>query len=225
MKRVLIVEDNTDLAAGIEYNLRREGLDVRIAETGEAGLAAVREWQPGLIILDLMLPGIDGYEVLRQLRTSGNRTPVMILSARAEEADRIRGFRLDADQYVTKPFGLLELIERVKSLLRRAADDTQNDRIVFGDVAVDTQSRLVTRAGEPVQLTPREYSLLLALIHRDGAVGTRPDLLREVWGHRGMVMTRTVDAHVKELRRKLERDPAEPRHILTVWKIGYRFQA
>jgi DNA-binding response OmpR family regulator len=225
MSRVLIVEDNTDLAAGIEYNLRREGLDVRIATTGEAGLAAVQEWQPGVIILDLMLPGIDGYEVLRRLRTAGDRTPVMILSARAEEADRIHGFRLDADQYVTKPFGLLELIERVKSLLRRSVEEAPSQWIAFGDIVVDTQSRVVTRGGEPVQLTPREYSLLLALIRRDGAVGTRLDLLREVWGHRGMVMTRTVDAHVKQLRRKLEHDPAEPRHILTVWKIGYRFQS
>ncbi|HSJ08769.1 MAG TPA: response regulator transcription factor [Longimicrobiales bacterium] len=224
MNRVLIIEDNADLAAGIEYNLLREGLEVRVAEDGEIGLVAAREWQPGAIILDLMLPGIDGYEVLRTLRERGDRTPVLILSARAEESDRIRGFRLDADQYVTKPFGLLELIERVKSLLRRDAGVAQDEDVSFGDVVVNTQSRVVRRAGSEVQLTPREYALLLALIRRAGAVGTRVDLLREVWGHRGIVMTRTVDAHVKELRRKLEHDPAEPRHILTVWKIGYRFQ-
>lgn len=223
MSRVLIVEDNADLAAGIEYNLVREGLDVRIAETGEAGLAAAREWQPGVIILDLMLPGMDGYEVLRTLRRAGDRTPVLILSARAEEADRVRGFRLDADQYVTKPFGLLELIERVKALLRRAPTPV-GEPISFGDVAVDTASRVVTRGGRPVPLTPREFALLIALVQRAGGVASRVELLREVWGHRGLVMTRTVDAHVKQLRRKLEHDPAEPRHIITVWKIGYRFQ-
>jgi len=224
MSRILIIEDNADLAAGIEYNLLREGLEVRVAGTGEDGLEAVVAWQPHVIILDLMLPGIDGFTVLRTLRERGDRTPVLILSARAEEADRIRGFRLDADQYVTKPFGLLELIERVKSLLRRGAGTADDERITFGDVVVDTLSRVVRRNGDDVALTPREYALLLALIRRAGAVGTRVDLLREVWGHRGIVMTRTVDAHIKELRRKLEDDPATPRHILTVWKIGYRFQ-
>jgi two-component system, OmpR family, alkaline phosphatase synthesis response regulator PhoP len=223
MSRVLIIEDNADLAAGIEYNLRREGLDVRVAGTGEEGLETARDWKPGVIILDLMLPGIDGYTVLSTLRGAGDRTPVLILSARAQEADRIRGFRLDADQYVTKPFGLLELIERVKSLMRRGSEPERSS-IAFGDVCVDVDSHTVTRCGQAVSLTPREFKLLLALISRDGAVISRLDLLREVWGHRGIVMTRTVDAHVKQLRRKIERDPAEPQHIITVWKIGYRFQ-
>jgi DNA-binding response OmpR family regulator len=223
MSRVLIIEDNTDLAAGIRYNLNREGLEVRVEETGESGLAAVESWRPGVVILDLMLPGIDGYEVLRTLRYRGDRTPVLILSARAEEADRIRGFQLDADQYMTKPFGLIELIERVKSLLRRGVTG-QRHKLGFGDIEVDMESRAVTRAGQSVVLTPRAYELLLALVRRDGAVATRLELLHEVWGHRGAVLTRTVDAHVAELRRKLEGDPANPKHILTVWKTGYRFQ-
>ena len=231
-ERVLIVEDNADLAAGIAYNLEQEGLEVALAETGEQGLELVDRWQPSLVILDLMLPGIDGYEVLRTVRAAGNDVPVMILTARGEEADRVRGFRLDADQYVTKPFGLLDLLERVKSMLRRsqraggsaATAGGAGERIVFGDVVVDPVSHTVTRGGAEVSITPRAYDLLLALVRRNGAVATRLDLLREVWGHRGEVLTRTVDAHVAELRRKLEDDPAEPRHIVTVWKVGYRFQ-
>ncbi len=223
--RVLIIEDNADLAAGIEYNLKREGLDVRTALTGEAGLETIRSWKPALLILDLMLPGIDGYEVLKRLRADGNRMPVLILTAKGEESDKVRGFRLDADQYVTKPFGLLELLERVKALLRRYEQNAGHDaRICFGNIVIDTESRCIERSGMAVTLTPRAYDLLLALINRGGGVATRLELLREVWGHRGLVMTRTVDAHVAELRRKLEDDPANPRHIVTVWKVGYRIQ-
>ena len=226
--RVLIVEDNLDLAAGLEYNLRLEGYEVQVAEDGAAGLAAARAWEPDLVILDLMLPGIDGYEVLRSLRAEERAMPVMILSARAEEADKVRGFRLDADQYVTKPFGLMEVLERVRSLLRRSArrpgSAPQEEVIRFGEVEVRPATRVVTRAGEPVSLTPKAYELLLALVRRNGAVARRLELLREVWGHRGLVLTRTVDSHVAELRRKLEADPREPRHIVTVWKVGYRFE-
>jgi DNA-binding response OmpR family regulator len=224
MNRVLLIEDNADLAAGIEYNLRREGLDVRVEETGEQGLEAVALWRPGVVILDLMLPGIDGYEVLQTMRSRGDRTPVLILTARGEEADRIHGFRLDADQFVTKPFGLLELIERVKSLLRRGEDAASRPKLSFGDVEVDVEARTITRVGQMVTVTPRAYELLLALIRRDGRCATRLELLREVWGHRGAVLTRTVDAHIAELRRKLEEDPANPKHIVTVWKSGYRLQ-
>ena len=227
--RVLIVEDNADLAAGIEYNLKREGLDVRVAPTGEEGVTLVKAWDPALVILDLMLPGIDGYQVLERIRADGSRVPVMILTARGEESDKVRGFRLDADQYVTKPFGLLELLERVKALLRRheanAAMRASSDaHIRFGAIEVDPDSREVKRKGCPVTLTPRAFDLLLALAARRGGVATRLELLREVWGHRGLVLTRTVDAHVAELRRKLEDDPANPAHILTVWKVGYRLQ-
>ena len=228
MSRILLVEDNADLASGLEYNLRLEGYDVRIAEDGRGGLAAARDWAPDLVILDLMLPGIDGYEVLRSIRAGGSDVPVIILSARGEEADKVRGFRLDADQYVTKPFGVLELLERVRSLLRRSAARAggADARLLrFGAVTVDTASRAVTRAGQAVTLTPKAYDLLLALVRRGGAVATRVELLREVWGYGALVLSRTVDTHVAELRRKLEADPAEPKHILTVWKVGYRFEA
>ena len=223
--RVLLVEDNADLAEGIEYNLKLEGYDVRIAENGRVGVEAARTWRPDIMLLDLMLPEMDGYQVLRTIREDGNRVPVIILSARGEEADKVRGFRLDADQYVTKPFSILELLERIAALLRRSAHETQSDattNIAFGDVVIDLACRTVKRGGELCALTPKAYELLLALVRRDGAVAGRNELLKEVWGYGAFVMTRTVDTHVAELRRKLEANPAEPRHIVTVWKVGYR---
>jgi two-component system response regulator MtrA len=157
---------------------------------------------------------------------------VIILTARGEEADKVRGFRLDADQYVTKPFGLIELLERVKSLLRRTRARTDLGehapgvgRITFGDVSIDPASRTVTRAGEAIGLTPKAYELMMALVKRKGAVATRVELLREVWDHRAIVLTRTVDSHMAELRKKLEHDPAEPKHFITIWKVGYRFHS
>ena len=225
--RVLVIEDNSALAEGIAYNLRHEGYESRIAEDGRVGLSAVREWNPHLVILDLMLPGIDGYQVLESMRREGNRVPVLILTARAEEADKVRGFRLDADQYVTKPFGVLELLERVGALLRRAegrAPATRDNTIRFGDVVIDTAARAVSRRGVPCGLTPKAYELLLALISRQGAVAGRVELLTEVWGYGAFVMSRTVDSHIAELRRKLEEDASRPRHIVTVWKAGYRFE-
>jgi DNA-binding response OmpR family regulator len=226
VSRILIIEDNAGLAAGIEFNLGLEGYEVQIAPDGRRGLALVREWRPDLVILDLMLPGMDGYEVLRAIRDDRNNVPVMILSARGEEADKVMGFRLDADQYVTKPFGVLELLERVGALLRRSAarearsGDTQ---IRFGAVVVEPMARTVMRGAAPVQLSPKAFDLLMALVARGGKVVTRQELLREVWGYGAFVISRTVDSHVAELRRKLEDDPAAPAHIVTVWKVGYRF--
>ncbi|HMC54262.1 MAG TPA: response regulator transcription factor [Gemmatimonadaceae bacterium] len=223
--RILVVEDNADLAAGIEYNLKLEGYDVRIAPNGNDALSVAQAWRPHLVLLDLMLPGMDGYQVLQTLRTAGSTVPVVILSARGEEADKIRGFRLDADQYVTKPFGILELLERIAALLRRAArgEAEPANQLRFGDVVVDQTARTVTRSGQLCGLTPKAYELLMALARRQGRVATRAELLKEVWGYGAFVMTRTVDSHVAELRRKLEDDATHPRHIVTVWKVGYRF--
>ncbi len=231
MPRVLIVEDNPDLAFGLRTGLEIEGYEVAIANNGESGLERARGWSPDLIMLDLMLPGMDGYRVLRQLRDSGSDVPVLILTARGEEADKVLGFRLGADDYVTKPCGVLELLARVGALLRRsraashatgaAAEAVER----FGAVEINPASRTVTKSGVPVALSPKEFDLLLALVRRRGAVASRVELLREVWGHRVEVMTRTVDIHIAELRRKLEDDPSEPRHILTVWKAGYRLEA
>ena len=226
MTRILVVEDNPDLAYGLRNNLEIEGYDVDVVDDGVQGLARVRASGPDLIILDLMLPGMDGYRVLRALRDEGRRMPVLILTARGEEADKVRGLRLGADDYVTKPFGVLELLARVEALLRRTAPPGEGagppER--FGTVDVIPASRSVMRDGEPVALTPKEFDLLLALLRRSGAVATRMDLLTEVWGYSASVLSRTVDTHVAELRRKLEHDPAAPQHILTVRKAGYRLQ-
>jgi DNA-binding response OmpR family regulator len=227
MTQILLVEDNPDLAFGLRNNLEIEGYKVELAEDGPTGLARAQESAPDLMILDLMLPGMDGYRVLRTLRSGGFTQPVLILTARGEEADKVMGFRIGADDYVTKPFGVLELLARVEALLRRTsrvpAPDTNGVRR-FGDVEIDVSARTVSRASEPVSLTPMELDLLLALIARRGAVASRQELMREVWGHRAVVVSRTVDTHVAELRRKLEVDPAAPRHILTVRKAGYRFR-
>lgn len=227
MQRILIVEDNPDLAFGLRNNLEIEGYEIQTAEDGLHGLHAARRWRPDLVILDLMMPGMDGYRVLRTLRDEGYTTPVLILSAKGEEADKVRGFRMGADDFVTKPFSLLELLARVEALLRRSAAETKTpavERYRFGRVAVDATSQRVARDGRPVPLTHREFELLLALLRHRGAVVSREDLLREVWGHRAAVVSRTVDTHISDLRRKLEDDPAEPRHIVTVRKTGYRLQ-
>ncbi|HYT05682.1 MAG TPA: response regulator transcription factor [Gemmatimonadales bacterium] len=227
MTRILVVEDNPDLAYGLRNNLEIEGYAVDVVVDGTQGLARARTGGPDLIILDLMLPGMDGYRVLRALRDEGRRMPVLILTARGEEADKVRGLRLGADDYVTKPFGVLELLARVEALLRRTTPpggDGAGPPERFGDVEVVPASRTVRRAGQPVGLTPKEFDLLLALLKRRGAVAGRMELLTEVWGYSAAVLSRTVDTHVAELRRKLETDPAAPKHILTVRKAGYRLE-
>jgi DNA-binding response OmpR family regulator len=230
MTLILIVEDNANLAFGLSKSLEGEGYEVIVAEDGRQGLEMARTERPDLIVLDIMLPHVDGHEMLRTLRDEGNHTPVLILTARSEEVDRVLGLRLGADDYVTKPFSLAELTERVRAILRRAetwvrSDSRQPRRQRFGDVEVDVPTRTVVREGRPVLLTPKEFDLLQALLRRDGAIAARVELLHEVWGHRTEVMTRTVDIHIAELRRKLEPEPARPKHILTVWKVGYRLVA
>jgi two-component system, OmpR family, alkaline phosphatase synthesis response regulator PhoP len=225
MHRILIVEDNPDLAFGLRNNLEIEGYQIEVAEDGHRGLARARVLDPDLIILDLMMPGLDGYRVLKTLREEGRTTPVLILSARGEEADKVMGFRLGADDYVTKPFSILELLMRVQALLRRSTLTQEDEGMFrFGSITVHTSAQRVTRNGLEVPLTPREYALLLQLIDRRGTVVARSDLLRAVWGHRGAVNSRTIDSHIAELRRKIEEDPTHPRHILTIRKTGYRFE-
>ncbi len=226
MSRILVVEDQRELQELLTRNLELEGFEVRAVVDGREVVPLVRTWRPDLVLLDLMLPGLDGYEVLRALRGIHRHLPVIILSARGEEADKIRGFRLDADQYVTKPFGLVELLERVHALLRRAqagVPEVPEEEIRFGEIVVLPAAHQVTRGGEPVALSPKAFALLLALLRREGAVAQRSALLREVWGYQALVLSRTVDSHIAELRRKLEADPTTPRHIHTVFKTGYRF--
>jgi len=230
MPTVLLVEDNEKLARGLQSNLEFEGYTVLSANDGASGLALARQQRPDIIVLDLMLPDTDGYRVLRTLRDDGDTTPVLVLTALGEEADKVRGFRFGADDYVTKPFGLMELLARIDALLRRATrPNGEAPRATpsespsgFGDVRVDAARHMVTRRGTAVPLRPKEYDLLVALLRRNGQVATRIELLKEVWGYDDSVMSRTVDTHIAELRRKLEGDPANPRHILTVLKTGYR---
>ena len=229
MKRVLVVEDNQDLALGLQMNLEVQGYAVQTVHEGTAVLDAARAFRPDLLVLDLMLPGIDGFQVLSELRAAGVDAAVLILSARGEEVDKVRGLRLGADDYMVKPFGLMELLARVEALLRRGTASPPGQRAEpagesFGDVVVEVESRRVMVGGTPVNVTPKAFDLLVALLERNGRVASRLDLLREVWGHRSAVESRTVDTHIAELRRKIEADPAHPRHILTVWKAGYRLQ-
>ncbi len=225
MTRILLVEDNADLAFAVTTALQSEGFDVVVASTGPDGVERARLRDAELIILDLMLPGFDGFRVIRTLREDGIETPILVLTARGEEADKVRGLRLGADDYVTKPFGAMELLARVDALLRRsrvAAPARPLDR--FGDVEVNRAARTVKRSGVPVALSPKEFALLVALMDRAGSVVPRGELLSAVWGYQQDVSTRTVDIHVSELRAKLEANPAQPVHIITVRKAGYRFE-
>ena len=228
MKRILVVEDNKDLAFGLRSNLAMEGYDVRVAETGPDGLHQAKVFKPDLVLLDLMLPQMDGFEVLEAMREAELTMPVLILSARGEEVDKVRGLRLGADDYVTKPFGLMELVARVEAILRRgepsAPADTDDERMVFRHIEICPRTRTVHKDGEPVELTPKEYELLVELVRNGGAVVSRIDLMKTVWGHASTIVSRTVDTHIAELRRKLETDPSRPSLILTVRKAGYRLE-
>jgi DNA-binding response OmpR family regulator len=226
--RVLVVEDNLDLATGLRNNLEIEGYEVELAGDGHAGLDAVRRWSPHLVVLDLMLPRLDGFRVLRALRADHPELPVLVLTARGEEGDKVRGLRLGADDYVTKPFGLLELLARIEALLRRSrareAAPGAATLLRFGELEIDPGTREVRRGGVGVELAPKEFDLLLALARASGRVVSRLELTTQVWGYSAGIVTRTVDTHVAELRRKLEADPARPRHLLTVRKVGYRLR-
>ena len=237
--RILVVEDNRNLARGIRHNLELEGYTVDVAHDGTTGLARARGSDVDLIILDLMIPKPDGIQILRTLREEGVATPVLILTALGTEADKLRGFRLGADDYLVKPFRILELIARAEAILRRRGgvkppvEPTRRytplarapaEVVTFGDVHIDPDARVVYRRDVVVTLRPREYDLLMALVGRRGAVASRLTLLNEVWGADRDVGRRTVDTHIWELRQKLEHDPTEPKHILTVRKTGYRLQ-
>ena len=238
MTRILVVEDERDLALALRVNLEVEGYEARLAYTGAEGIRAARADAPDLVILDLMLPDTDGYAVLAAVRAAGSDVPVIMLTARGEEVDKVRGFRAGADDYVTKPFGVMELLVRIQAVLRRVgvrsrvAPDPAVEppveaapRLVHrvGDVEVDVDARLVRRGGTAVVLTPKAFELLLALVARRGRVVSRHEMLREVWGYDASVTTRTVDAHIAELRRKLATLGAAEL-VATVWKVGYRLR-
>lgn len=241
MTRVLVVEDDRTIALGLEQHLRGAGYAVTLARTGGDALRTIRQTPPALLVLDLMLPDMDGLDVLGALRNAGDHTPVLVLTARDSEAHTLQGFRLGADDYVAKPFRAREVLARVAALLRRVAPTARAlaapcagpqplesgpgslpVRLAFGDVTVDTLACRVWRGGRPVALRPKEYDLLLALLARRGGVVSRATLLREVWGYDPMVVSRTVETHILELRRKLEPEPGRPTYVVTVRTRGYQ---
>ncbi len=225
MAHVLVIEDNADLAYGLRNNLEIEGHFVTVAAGGKDGLGLALQGNADLVILDLMLPGLDGFRLLRAMREEDRDTPVLILTARGEEADKVRGLKLGADDYVTKPFGVLELLARVEALLRRREGSrAARDPVRFGTIEIDREARVARRDGTAVSLAPKELDLLLALLDADGSAVSRATLMQQVWGYQADILSRTVDSHVAELRRKLENDPAHPRHIITVRKFGYRLE-
>lgn len=224
--RVLVVEDNASLAAGLSRALETEGYGVEHIARGDRAIGRLEDHDFDLIILDLMLPGASGFDVLRRLREGRDDTPVLILSARGEDVDKIQGFRLGADDYVVKPVGLLELLFRTEAILRRSHGTGRGapGTYRFGNVVVDEGARTVERAGARVGLARLEFDLLVTLLRAGGHAVSRERLLRDVWdiSNPGRIRTRTIDTHVAALRAKLEAEPAQPRHILTVRKVGYR---
>lgn len=224
MPIILIVEDEYSMRVGLEDAFRHSGYDVVGAPDGETGLKLVSEQKPDLIILDVMLPGMDGFEVCKQLRMKGFLKPILMLTARSQDIDKVIGLELGADDYVTKPFNDRELFARVKALLRRSSQDPADTDIhKFGSVAIDFTRLAAQKDGQPLQLTSTEFSLLQYLMTEKGKVVSREDLLNKVWGYEFYPQSRTVDNHILRLRQKLEDDPNHPRHILTIHGRGYRF--
>jgi DNA-binding response OmpR family regulator len=230
MARVLVVDDEATLVDTIRYNLRREGFDVQVASDGNEALKLARATTPDLVVLDLMLPGIDGLEVCRQLRRDST-VPILMLTAKDDEVDKIVGLEVGADDYMTKPFSMRELLARIRAMLRRSrmtqqaadADGTQSVR--SGDLEADPLQRKVILGERSLQLKPKEFDLLVYLMQQRGRVLTRDQLLEKVWGYTFGGDTRTVDVHIRWLREKIEADPGSPVRLETVRGVGYRFVA
>ena len=224
---VLVVEDDRALAVGLDLNLTAEGFEVRVAGDGEVALRMVSEREPDLIVLDLQIPIIDGMTVLAELRHLGKRMPVIILSARGEEEDKVAGLEVGADDYVAKPFSLRELVARIRAALRRAGVAREQEREQheeIGELAIELGSRRVFRAQEEVHFTSREFDLLAFFLRSRGRAHTREALLSAVWGYDYEGTARTVDNFVRRLRSKLEPDPTQPEHLITVHGVGYRLE-
>src|SRR5713101_6784685 len=226
MARILIVEDDRAIALGLRLNLRKEGHEVQMAADGESGLRLAQEPGVDLIVLDVMLPGRNGYDILKDLRGQGINSAVLMLTAKNLESDKILGLKLGADDYLAKPFGLGELLARVEALLRRRPprDDRAADRIRFGEIEADLGAQTVARNGAPVEVTPQELKVLRLFLQSGGRALSRDDILARCWGAEYEGTPRTVDNFVRSLRVKLERDPEQPRHFLTVRGHGYRFE-
>ena len=221
---VLIVEDELTLASAISYYLRSDGFNVAAAHDGAEGLTVARAEHPDVIVLDLMLPGMDGFEVCRRVRADSN-VPILMLTARGDETDRVVGLELGADDYMTKPFSMRELAARVRALLRRSGKRDADRRIpvvTIDGIEIDPRGRTVRYRGREVSMKPKEFDLLYFLARNPGQVFTRRQLLERVWGYEFEGVSRTVDVHMRWLREKVEEDPATPRHLLTARGIGYK---
>ena len=225
MSKILIVEDEADILRGLEINLKKEGYSVAKATRGDTAINIVLAENPDLILLDVMLPGMNGIEVCRELRRRGIETPIVILTARADEVDRVVGLEIGADDYVTKPFSPRELMARIRLRLRRqpARSEGTLRQYRFDDVELDFEKFTATRNGEPIDLRAKEFEIMRLLIRCRGEVVTRDRMLNEVWGYESSPTTRTVDTHILRLRQKLEADPPNPKHILSMYGEGYRF--
>jgi len=224
VKKVLVVDDEATLTATLRYNLEREGYTVTVAADGEAALAAARADRPDLVILDLMLPVMDGLEVCRLLRRESS-APILMLTAKAGEVDKVVGLELGADDYVTKPFGMRELIARVRALLRRheSGPAAEADSVSASDLRVDLRRREAFKGDKPLVLKPKEMELLTFFLRNRGRVFTRDQLLSQIWGYDYAANTRTIDVHVRWLRQKIEDDPDRPTRLMTIRGTGYRF--
>lgn len=225
MKRILIIEDDVSILSGLKDVLTFKSYEVLTAEDGETGYAAAGKEKLDLIILDIMIPKMDGFALCRKLRAEGNATPVLMLTAKGEEPDKIRGLDIGADDYVTKPFSLPELLARVRALLRRTPEGAPKslpDSLRIGDVFLNFKKYEATKGDTAMSLSPKEFGILAYLASRKGEAVTRDELLDEVWGYDLYPTTRTVDNHIAQLRAKIENDPAEPRYLLTVHGVGYK---
>ena len=224
MPKILVVDDERVMVKGIKFNLENEGYAVETGSDGEEAVDKARTGQFDLIILDLMMPKIDGLQACMKIREFSN-VPVIMLTAKGEDSDKIMGFECGADDYITKPFNILELKARIRALLRRAAASAQRereaDRLTQGSITLDLAERAAWRDGRPVDLTAKEFDLMVLLMQNPGRVYTRENLLNLVWGYEYIGEFRTVDVHIRRLREKLEPDPANPEHILTKWGVGY----
>lgn len=224
MSNILIVEDEPDMVVGLRDNFELEGYQVSVARDGAEGLQKALAEKPDLIVLDLMLPKMSGLDVCRNLRKSSFDAPILMLTARGQELDKVLGLEVGADDYITKPFGLNELLARVRAHLRRASNEVAViENYSFGDIKVDFQKYKAMKNGAPIELGPREFELLKFLVNHRGETVTREQLLDAVWGYDAMMYTRTVDNHIAKLRQKIENDPENPAFILTVHRVGYRF--
>jgi two-component system alkaline phosphatase synthesis response regulator PhoP len=224
MTKILIVEDQKDMVEGLVFNLEAQGYETCVAYDGEEGLSTAVKENPDLIILDVMLPKKDGFQVCRDLREKGFDMPILMLTARSEEADKVLGFDVGADDYLTKPFGILELSARVKALLKRhKKEPPEIEEFRFGKCILDFKNHKATKGGETVDLTPREFAMMLLFIKNKGNVVSRDQFLDEIWGYDKFPTTRTVDIHIARLRQKLEKNPDSPQFILTVHGYGYKF--